>query len=89
MTFIFASGILVRNMDGFTDTRNFLNFQATSNDTLMDNEERQQHQHQYNTEVYLLVTILCYIAFSSLGVMILPWTLISELFPIEVSVRQR
>ncbi|KAG5672139.1 hypothetical protein PVAND_002293 [Polypedilum vanderplanki] len=81
MTFIFASGILVRNMDGFTDTSNFLTFQETSNDTLMDNEEKQQ---QFNTEVYLLVTILCYIAFSSLGVMILPWTLISELFPIEV-----
>jgi hypothetical protein len=84
MTFIFAAGVLVRNMDGFADTTSFLTFQASEpNGTLTDNEER--HERQLDIEVYLLATILCYIAFSSLGVMILPWTLISELFPIEVS----
>jgi hypothetical protein len=88
--FIFMAGILVRNMDGVTDTKNFLSFKPTTtlNDTLMDNEEgqqQQQQQQQFYIEAYLLATILCYIASASAGVMIVPWTLISELFPIEVS----
>lgn len=36
-------------------------------------------------EVFLLISILCYNSFSASGVMVLPWTLISELYPIQVS----
>lgn len=91
MIFIFIAGILVRNMDEFSNRRDFLNFQMPSNDSLKVHKidmgyqlSIQQQQQQENKEVYLLISILCYISFSSLGVMILPWTLISELFPIEV-----
>ncbi|CAG9808596.1 unnamed protein product [Chironomus riparius] len=91
MIFIFIAGTLVRNMDEFSNGRDFLNFQIPSNDSLKVNEidmayqlSGQQQQQQEYKEVYLLISILCYISFSSLGVMILPWTLISELFPIEV-----
>lgn len=37
-----------------------------------------------NNEIYLFVSILLYNTFAASGVMILPWTLISELYPIEV-----
>jgi hypothetical protein len=37
-----------------------------------------------NNEIYLLVCILLYNTFAAAGIMILPWTLISELYPIEV-----
>lgn len=85
MIFIFMAGILVRNIDGFLDRRDFLNVQIPSNDSLKVNETDMDHRQHQHGEIYLLITILCYISFSSLGVMILPWTLISELFPIEVS----
>ena len=88
MIFIFIAGILVRNMDEFSNRRDFLNLQIPSNDSLKVNEidmgYQQPGSQQQHKEVYLLISILCYISFSSLGVMILPWTLISELFPIEV-----
>jgi hypothetical protein len=76
-------------MDEFSNRRDFLNFQMPSNDSLKVNEidmgyQLSGQQQQQHKEVYLLISILCYISFSSLGVMILPWTLISELFPIEV-----
>lgn len=76
MIFIFVAGLLVQNMD----TRNFLNSPVSSSSLSVDGIE---HEGQLR-EIYLLIMILCYIAFSSLGVMILPWTLSSELFPIEV-----
>lgn len=80
MIFIFIAALLVRNMDGFTATQSFLNSpKLTSNLTVMD-----EGKESYN-EVYLLISILCYNSFSALGVMILPWTLISELYPIQVS----
>lgn len=37
-----------------------------------------------NNEIYLFISILLYNTFAACGVMILPWTLISELYPIEV-----
>lgn len=37
-----------------------------------------------NNEIYLLVSVLLYNTFAAAGIMILPWTLISELYPIEV-----
>jgi hypothetical protein len=82
MIFIFVAGLLLRGMeDRFLSTTNFLNspMSSSSPDAADDNGAGEGRQ------IYLLIMILCYIAFSSLGVMVLPWTLISELFPIEVS----
>jgi hypothetical protein len=76
MTFIFIAALLVRNMEGFTSTRNFLSAPKV-NQTMVDEKES-------FGEVYLLVSILCYNSFSAFGVMILPWVLISELYPIQV-----
>jgi hypothetical protein len=77
MIFIFIAALLVQNMEGFTSTRNFLSAPKV-NETMVDERET------YG-EVYLLVSILCYNSFSAMGVMILPWTLISELYPIQVT----
>ncbi|CRL05457.1 CLUMA_CG018168, isoform A [Clunio marinus] len=76
MIFIFIAAILVQNTDG--STQNFLSSQTSMNHTTINDDNG-----SYN-EVYLLISILCYNSFSALGVMILPWTLISELYPIEV-----
>jgi MFS family permease len=73
--FIFIAAILVRNMDGFASTQNFLNSPKV---TTTGGGEGSYH------EVLLLISILCYNSFSASGVMILPWTLISELYPIQV-----
>lgn len=85
MIFIFIAAILVRNLDGFTSTQSFSNSpgSSTTNRTSVISEEGKVNE-SYN-EVYLLVSILCYNSFSAFGVMILPWTLISELYPIQVS----
>lgn len=80
MIFIFGAGLLVEGMDDTFDTRNFLNSKESS---FVDKNETEEGTNL--REIYLLIMILCYIAFSSLGVMVLPWTLISELFPIEVN----
>lgn len=81
MIFIFVAGLLLHGIeDRFLSTTNFLNSPMSSSSpaaTLTVVEEGRQ--------IYLLIMILSYIAFSSLGVMVLPWTLISELFPIEVN----
>lgn len=75
MIFIFVAGLLLHSMkDTFSGTKNFLNSSIASVEG--GGEDKRQ--------IYLLIMILSYIAFSSLGVMVLPWTLISELFPIEV-----
>lgn len=80
MVFMFIAAILVRNMDGFSSTRNFLDAPKamTTNRTVSSVGDEGYH------EVYLLISILCYNSFSAIGVMILPWTLISELYPIQV-----
>jgi hypothetical protein len=77
MVFISIAALLVRNMEGFTSTRNFLST-PKANQTMVDEKETYE-------EIYLLVSILCYNSFSAMGVMILPWTLISELYPIQVT----
>lgn len=77
MIFIFIAALLVRNMDGLTSTRNFLSTPKVNQTMAVERETYE--------EVYLLVSILCYNSFSALGVMILPWTLISELYPIQVT----
>ena len=82
MIFIFIAALLVQNMDGFTATQSFLDsHKATSNQTILEDGKGTEGYG----EVYLLVSILCYNSFSAFGVMILPWTLISELYPIQVS----
>jgi hypothetical protein len=96
MIFIFIAGLLVRNMEDVSNstTRNFLSLQITtsssssSNATMFSSNDNIDEENLFRNEqmsVYLLCSILSYISFSSLGVMILPWTLTSELFPIEVS----
>lgn len=82
MIFILVSGLLVQSMkDDAFDTRNFLNSSLKLPLIIDEDDEKKEENLK---EIYLFIMILCYIAFSSLGVMILPWTLISELFPIEV-----
>lgn len=69
-------------MDGFASTQSFLNSQSAlkGNSTAAVEESGGSHG-----ELYLLISILLYNSFSAVGVMILPWTLISELYPIQVS----
>lgn len=38
-----------------------------------------------NNDIVLLICILAYVFFSSLGFLVIPWTLIAELLPLEVS----
>jgi hypothetical protein len=75
--FIFIAAVLVRRMDGFTSAQRFLDAPKV---------ERGEGDHSAGSyhEVLLLISILCYNSFSASGVMILPWTLISELYPIQV-----
>jgi MFS family permease len=87
MIFIFIASMLVRNMDGFSSSQSFLNppkamvnrTMSTQGEDHLDN----MNDASYN-EILLLISILCYNSFSALGVIILPWTLISELYPIQV-----
>jgi hypothetical protein len=77
MIFMIIAALLVRNMEGFGSPRNFLST-SKMNQTMADENE------SYD-EVYLLVSILSYNSFSAIGVLILPWTLITELYPIQVT----
>lgn len=80
MIFIFVAGLFLHRMeDRFLSITNFLNSPMSSSSQNVTNIENDGER-----QIYLLIMILSYIAFSSLGVMVLPWTLISELFPIEV-----
>jgi MFS family permease len=75
--FIFIAAILVRRMDGFSSAHRFLNAPKVE-------ANGGHHSADSYHEVLLLTSILCYNSFSASGVMILPWTLISELYPIQV-----
>lgn len=82
MIFIFIAAILVRNMEGFSSTHSFLDApRSTANQTRDSIEAVGSGSH---LEISLLISILCYNSFCALGVIILPWTLISELYPIQV-----
>lgn len=76
--------MLIKRSDKLNDAKHFLFPQSiTSNDTLIDIPSN--GGTNFN-EVLLLLSILGYVCFGALGVLIIPWTLISELFPIEVGV---
>jgi hypothetical protein len=77
MISIFIAALLVQNMEGSASTSNFL-----SNPKVKQTIENERESFD---EVYLLVSILVYNSFSALGVLILPWTLITELYPIQVT----
>lgn len=85
MIFIFIAAILEGNMDGST-SHSFLSSSPGSqgNQTLDDDEASGWRSARFD-EIFLLVSILCYNSFAGVGVMILPWTLSSELYPIKVS----
>lgn len=69
-------------MDGLSPTRNFLDTERNRTiNRAFDVGENGGGHH----EIYLLISILCYNSFGAVGVQILPWTLVSELYPIQVS----
>ena len=78
MIFILVAALLLHGNDTLSDSTNFLNPTTSSPSSSAEDGNGD------GKEIYLFIMILCYIAFSSLGVNILPWTLITELFQIEV-----
>ena len=87
MIFIFIAAILVRNMDGFSSSQSFLNSQRSSvNQTMKDDGEDGDGSYQ---EISLLISIVAYNTFSASGMIIVPWTLSSELYPIQVRMNMR
>lgn len=84
MIFIFIAAILVRNMDGST-SHSFLNSPRSAVNQTLEVDKASGRSSGGYEEIFLLISILCYNSAAGVGVMILPWTLISELYPIEVS----
>lgn len=78
-----SAGTILSQMEKLNDSQNFLFFNNTKLSENLDDCESCD-QNSFKKEIALLVCILGYVCFSSIGFVVIPWILISELFPIEV-----
>lgn len=77
-----SAALILSQMEKLNDSQNFLFFNNTKSFENLDDCEGCDHNNL--KEIALLVCILGYVCFSSIGMVVIPWTLLSELFPIEV-----
>jgi hypothetical protein len=83
--FTLLAAVLLHKTEKLNDAKSFLIFEPT-NSTLVEHVGAAEGNTK---EILLLVCILGYVCFSSIGVLIIPWILISEVYPIEVRIFPR